>query len=163
MPSSAMVTRAAFMLAGGFDPCFQGSEDFDFFLRIALIGRLGGVDSPLTCYRVHGNNMSAAYVRMWRDHMAVLDKHDHRASDRQDHATATAIRLARIRCKRRWGENAFAAARRSGWGHESASAICHLLRAAYWNPRHTVTSLASLLRRAPVDKNEESANGGPGP
>jgi glycosyltransferase involved in cell wall biosynthesis len=163
MPSSAMVRRAAFMAAGGFDPCFQGSADFDFFLKIAMIGRLGSIDAPLTCYRIHGGNMSAAYVGMWRDHMAVLDKHGHRAAARRDHATLAAIRLARKRCARRWGEWAVAAALRSDWKREPASTIHHLLRAACWNPRHTAASLAGLLRRDPMDKGSEGTNGVSGP
>lgn len=51
--SSALISRAAFLQVGGFDPSLLSCEDWDLFLRLAEIGRLRVVQEELIEFLNH--------------------------------------------------------------------------------------------------------------
>jgi glycosyltransferase involved in cell wall biosynthesis len=55
----ALVSRAAWSAAGGYDHIRHGWEDFDFWCRLAELGLFGAQvpGAPLAEYRAHGNSM----------------------------------------------------------------------------------------------------------
>lgn len=56
--SSAVVRRDLFDRVGFFDEGLRMSEDFDFWLRAAVVGRFRGIGEPLVKYRVHSAQTS---------------------------------------------------------------------------------------------------------
>lgn len=60
MPSAAMVRRDVFQQAGMMDTTIRIVEDYDFFLRVSLLGTIHYVDEPLTLRRRHDANSSSA-------------------------------------------------------------------------------------------------------
>jgi hypothetical protein len=56
-PISMAFRRAALPLCGGFDPAIQFSSDYEFLLRLLLVGEVGHIDAPLANYhhRVRGS------------------------------------------------------------------------------------------------------------
>jgi glycosyltransferase involved in cell wall biosynthesis/predicted TPR repeat methyltransferase len=69
--STALVTRAAFDAAGGFDPALralgaQGCEDWQFYFKVAERYRFALVPEMLTGYRLRPGAMSHDLVRMLR-------------------------------------------------------------------------------------------------
>lgn len=65
--STGLISRTAFVAAGGFDPHLGMSADLALLLEVLLGGTLGYVDEPLVRYRVHGSNMSRNVVALERD------------------------------------------------------------------------------------------------
>jgi len=60
MPSSVMIRRDVFDALGGFDPALRrGSEDFDFWLRLAIGGRFLCLPEPVFLYRVRAGSVSS--------------------------------------------------------------------------------------------------------
>jgi len=55
---SVMMRRAAVEAVGGYSLHHPVCEDQELWLRLALIGRLTNLSTPLTKYRVHASNMS---------------------------------------------------------------------------------------------------------
>jgi O86/O127-antigen biosynthesis beta-1,3-galactosyltransferase len=55
---SVIFRKAAFELAGGYREQFNGSEDYDLWIRLSRIGRIVNIDQVLTKYRVHDNQAS---------------------------------------------------------------------------------------------------------
>lgn len=56
--SSLLMKKHAFYEAGGYDPSIRQMEDYEFILRLALLGPIGNVDELLTQYRVHPGQVS---------------------------------------------------------------------------------------------------------
>ena len=50
-----MARREAYSLLGGYDESLR-LEDWDFYLRLASQNALGYVNTPVSSWRVHGNN-----------------------------------------------------------------------------------------------------------
>ena len=71
----ALVRRTAVDAAGGMDPEFWTTVDFEFWLRIALQGPILWVPEPLAHYRVHGEMLSltARGVEMAKLPVRLLD------------------------------------------------------------------------------------------
>jgi glycosyltransferase involved in cell wall biosynthesis len=57
---SIMLRRADLQRLGGYRHGFSHAEDYDLFLRLAEIGRLGVVQQPLLDYRVHAGSLSSS-------------------------------------------------------------------------------------------------------
>ena len=72
--SSGMVRRELALEAGGFDPAFSQTADWDFWLRLSRITRFAPVSEPLVMYRTHAGNMSSNIALLERDTFAVLDR-----------------------------------------------------------------------------------------
>ena len=53
-----LARRAVFERAGGIDPTFTTSPDYDLCLRMSEVAEIGKVDKPLYCYRLHPGMVS---------------------------------------------------------------------------------------------------------
>jgi len=72
--SGAVVTRARFAEAGGFDESLGTSADWDLHHRIARRAPVGFVPRVLLRYRVHGANMHADVARTAREMLRAYAK-----------------------------------------------------------------------------------------
>lgn len=75
----ALVSKAAWVAAGGYDHVRGGLEDYDFWCRLAELGLRGEQvqGDPLAEYRVHGTSMiqtASAHPQMLRDMIADLSR-----------------------------------------------------------------------------------------
>jgi GT2 family glycosyltransferase len=67
IPSVALIRRDGFVRAGGWDESFgHVFEDTDLFLRLALLGEVHHLPSPLVRYRLHNNQSTADPARIFR-------------------------------------------------------------------------------------------------
>lgn len=57
--SSVMVRREVFAATGGFGGDYIGSEDWDFYLKVASVSRIGVIPEDLVMYRMHQGNSTA--------------------------------------------------------------------------------------------------------
>jgi GT2 family glycosyltransferase len=57
--SSVMVRSEVFMATGGFGEDYIGSEDWDFYLKVARMSSIGVIREPLVLYRMHAGNSTA--------------------------------------------------------------------------------------------------------
>lgn len=57
--SSVMVRREVFEATGGFGEDYIGSEDWDFYLKVARVSSIGVVPEELVRYRMHAGNSTA--------------------------------------------------------------------------------------------------------
>jgi glycosyltransferase involved in cell wall biosynthesis len=57
---SVMYRREAVFAAGLYRSEFNGAEDYDLWLRLAKIGKIINIQTPLTKYRIHNNQFSYA-------------------------------------------------------------------------------------------------------
>jgi glycosyltransferase involved in cell wall biosynthesis len=74
--SSIVVRTEALMRAGEFDSALQGPEDYDLWIRMALLGSLGVLDAQLTGYfRNRPGSLSKDASRMERDTLKIIAKH----------------------------------------------------------------------------------------
>ncbi len=100
--SSVLVRRECFESCGRFDERFFGSGDWDMWLRIAMKYDIGFVDEPLTFYRVHGENASRSFRRVYEDDRLLRREKVHvwerdlldRAPDRRAMESALAFSYA---------------------------------------------------------------------
>lgn len=75
MPSGVMIRRDVFETLGGFDPALRhGSEDFDFWLRLAIGGRFLCLPEPVFLYRVRAGSVSSDPERVAVAQTALLRK-----------------------------------------------------------------------------------------
>lgn len=72
--SAAVIRRAAFWDAGGFDETLSTSADWDLYYRIARRYPVGFVPEVLVRYRIHGGNMHRNLDAMRRDMLAACAK-----------------------------------------------------------------------------------------
>jgi len=71
---SLLVRREAFAAAGGFDPGLRGAADWEFFLRMAAVHRLGFAEGdPVSRYYKHAAGMSMDGDHMQEDFIRALD------------------------------------------------------------------------------------------
>ncbi len=98
-PCRYLVRRSAFARVGLFDNQFPGTEDWDMWLRMAVVG-LEFVAVPAACssYRNYPTSMSKEHGLMWRSGNSVLQ----RAAGY--HRNCYACRLAKKQGVRRWRE-----------------------------------------------------------
>lgn len=76
-PSAGLIFRRSVVArAGGWDPSFRYVPDFDFFLRVGLLGPFRRVPEVRAAYRWHSGALSHAEQGevMAREHVRVLEK-----------------------------------------------------------------------------------------
>jgi glycosyltransferase involved in cell wall biosynthesis len=73
MPT-VMATRALLARAGGFDEGFQLHEDYELWLRLALLSPVSRLPEPLACVRRHTEHFSTGGVSSLRARAKVLEK-----------------------------------------------------------------------------------------
>ncbi len=79
--SSVMVRRAAVEQAEVFDVSLKACENWDLWIRIARTYQLEYLDEPLTSYRLHPNNMSKNFEKIFSARLQVINKHLPQGSD----------------------------------------------------------------------------------
>ncbi len=95
MPSAALIRRDFYERAGRMDPAVRLVEDYDFFLRAALLGPIHYVDAPLTVRRHHEGNASRAIgVSCLNKNQVVVRNRRHYASPREFHR-----QILRLNCE----------------------------------------------------------------
>jgi glycosyltransferase involved in cell wall biosynthesis len=76
-PSSILIRRQVIEQSGLFDVNCSTSADFDFFLRVAKLGKVGRVPQTTWRYRIHSNNMHKNITALEHDMIYVFEKaHD---------------------------------------------------------------------------------------
>jgi glycosyltransferase involved in cell wall biosynthesis len=78
--SSVLARRAVLEQIGPFDTALQGPEDYDLWLRIAEVARVGNLDLPLAGYRMVQGSLSKAAARMQVGVEHILHKLDARGT-----------------------------------------------------------------------------------
>jgi GT2 family glycosyltransferase len=68
--------RSAQRRAGGWDPRYRFVQDYDFLLRLGLLGGFVRVPEPLATFRVHGGSVTASQrgPAMAREHIQVVEE-----------------------------------------------------------------------------------------
>jgi glycosyltransferase involved in cell wall biosynthesis len=74
-PAMAIFRRDALVEAGGFAQGFDGSADYDLYLRIARRYPIHDHGALVAAYRRHDASMSGSASRMLRDTLAVMSRH----------------------------------------------------------------------------------------
>lgn len=72
--SGALMPRAVFQAAGGFDERLSTSADWDLYCRIAARHCIGFVPEALLRYRLHGGNMHTNFQAMEHDMLLAFAK-----------------------------------------------------------------------------------------
>lgn len=70
--TSVMIRRVLFEELDGFNVTFNGTEDWDLWLRVAEQHHIGFCPEPLTRYRLHGGGISRNFARMNRERLQVI-------------------------------------------------------------------------------------------
>lgn len=130
MPAMAACRREVFARVGAFDPKFNASADYDFYLRVARECPVVSHDTVVAAYRQHATNMSRNPVLMLDTTLAVLRRHRHSA--RRERDTWSAWRGGMRHWREFYGEHLVerfrtALRRRGGWPDALRCAF-HLLR-----------------------------------
>ena len=75
MPGTLVLRRSMFEQAGGFDPALEMAEDWDLFLRLAVLGcPMAWVKAPVCRYRQHAGSSIAAPGLHHTGSLYALDK-----------------------------------------------------------------------------------------
>ena len=112
--TSVLIRREIFERYGGFDVTFNGTEDWDLWLRVAEHHEIGFCPEPLTRYRLHGGGISRNFARMNRERLLVIA----RALARPRGRSLSALTKRRIWAQT-WATNGFDS-RRGGVAARSA-------------------------------------------
>lgn len=73
MPT-VMVKKELLNSAGAFDERLEMHEDYELWLRLALLSEVTVIRQPLACVRRHGEHFSSSGVRAYEARCRVLDK-----------------------------------------------------------------------------------------
>lgn len=133
--STALIPRATFWAAEGFDPRTSVSQDWDLAYRVACGHRVGFVPEVLVRVRLHGINAHANVRKMEHDMLLAFDK-----------AFATADReLARIR-RRAYGNLHMTLAGCYLWAGECWQCLRHVTKGLALTPDNATRILAFPAR-----------------
>jgi len=80
-PAMAIFRRPALIECNGFRNGFDGSADYDLYLRIARAHPIHDHATTVAAYRRHDASMSGSARRMLRDTLAVMEQHRPEASE----------------------------------------------------------------------------------
>lgn len=73
-PSTVLANRKVLLDAGGFDPQFRGTEDWELWVRLGPRLKVACLREALTCYRVSNASISTKVDHMLAQERAVLNK-----------------------------------------------------------------------------------------
>lgn len=73
-PSTVLANRRLLLDAGGFDPQFRGTEDWELWVRLGPGLKMAYLDDALTWYRVSDAGISTKIDHMMTQERAVLNK-----------------------------------------------------------------------------------------
>ena len=72
--TSVLIRRALFNELGGFSVTFNGTEDWDLWLRVAAEHDIAFCPEPLVRYRFHAAGISRNFARMNRERLEVIGR-----------------------------------------------------------------------------------------
>ncbi len=75
LPCNCVVSKAAALRVGGFDPLYPMAQDLDFYLKIHARNEVGYIADDLASYRIHSDNASRTYRSVYREITHILRKH----------------------------------------------------------------------------------------
>jgi glycosyltransferase involved in cell wall biosynthesis len=78
---SVMAERELVLEAGGFDEQQRFGEDYDLWLRLAMLGEAGAFADQLACVRVHLDNYSQDRIGAYEGWVRLYAKHEARFDD----------------------------------------------------------------------------------
>jgi glycosyltransferase involved in cell wall biosynthesis len=145
---AVVAERALVLAAGAFDEHQRFCEDYDLWLRLALLSEVTAVAEPLACVRVHADNYSRdragaylGWVQLYERYAAHLaDPERVRICRERGSECALALAAAYGRAgKPRLAMDALAYSARQGWRHPR------------WWPRAAWALAAALLPRRARD------------
>ncbi|MBV8404220.1 MAG: glycosyltransferase [Gammaproteobacteria bacterium] len=90
---SVLAARQLIAQAGGFDEAMRSAEDYDLWLRLALLSDVAVIDEPLVYVRCHDDN----HTREWQSAFAGRDRFLRRHQQLVDPARAALMRAERSR------------------------------------------------------------------
>ena len=70
--SSVIIRRECLDRVGYFSTRYRIVDDYDLYLRLAIICRFVALPEPLFYYRLHSGNISKQEDRMWKEYVEVL-------------------------------------------------------------------------------------------
>jgi glycosyltransferase involved in cell wall biosynthesis len=143
VPSTVMVRRTALNRVGPFMP-LASAEDWELWLRLAMVTDLGVVDEVLARYRLHSSNMTLNYLRILRAGTVVLEMHRERALAAGEAAIVSAADEGLRALRRRSGRQAFDAARQSLHRKDHAGFARHLSWAIRLAPVETLADVSPV-------------------
>lgn len=104
-PQANTFSRAAYEKVGGFSPEFHYIVDYDFFVRIAKLGKVYVIHEPLNYFRVRGDSNTGqvmgedkAKTAIYVDEHYRLFKKNQEDLDLTDVQIARAVRIRKLRC-----------------------------------------------------------------
>jgi glycosyltransferase involved in cell wall biosynthesis len=131
-PPSALIRRQAVAQAGGLDVALSWTcEDYEFFWRLAKFGKAACIDASSMLYRVDAEDQltkPALHLDMARGNLIVLQRYLRQELPRIDLSSRQARQLA-------GSAHAWVAEEMLAAKHMWPSAVWHLLRSVYMNPR----------------------------
>ena len=136
VPSTVMVRRSALNRVGPFLP-LASAEDWELWLRLAMLNDLTVIDEVLARYRLHSSNMTLDYLKILRAGTLILGMHRERALAAGEIAIVLAADEGLRSLRRRSGRQAFDAARRSLRLKDYAGFARHLSSAVRFAPVQT--------------------------
>lgn len=90
---SVLATRELIAQAGGFDEAMRSAEDYDLWMRLALLSEVAIVDEPLVYVRLHDEN----HTREWQSAYQGRDRSLSRGQQLVDSARRSLLREERMR------------------------------------------------------------------
>lgn len=78
-PSGVVIRKAVFDSIGGFDESIRFAEDWDLWLRVALIANISGISRPLAKMRLHSGGQwyfpkAERLDQLLKDHLRLLER-----------------------------------------------------------------------------------------
>jgi glycosyltransferase involved in cell wall biosynthesis len=148
MHATVLYRRECLLAINGFDEAWRCGEDYDVYLRIVQKHPIASHPEIIAEYRRHGKNVSAAYFRMLKSVLGVLDQHEVRINS--DLVARAALQEGKINRRRHYVSETLATAH-SRWNehHDTGALVRDYVEAARWDPILTLrTLLGPIGRRA---------------
>lgn len=143
--STAVMARDHLISAGLFDPLLPGTQDYDLFLRVARLGKLHFINTPLAAYRLHANNTSRNYRMVFSEVLSIAQRHQVAARQRNDGRAMRAIASMVGEAKPNYAVQAVNCARACWRARAYRDSVSHLLWAWRTCPSVTASSLVKAI------------------
>lgn len=117
MPGAVIFKRSVFGSVSGFNPSFQGGEDYELFFRIAWKFPVYWHDELVLQYRKHDQSFTLNYGRLLRDGMEVLylQRKHIKGNKRLEEAYRTGIRACQAYYNKELGKKIHGHISRREW------------------------------------------------
>ena len=145
--SSTVVNRRAYDEIGGHDPLLSQMQDYDLFLRLAMVAPPPVlVNEPLVRYHLHGDNASRNYDIAAQERLSVLARHHARAQDLGLWDVTRAIARGRARTRELYSLQALDRGRAARQEGDLGAAWHHLGAAAAFRPATLLNAVPQAIK-----------------